>query len=80
MIPSEKLKDIELTVAYSNRLDTEDIKWLINRVHRLTEALDYIEGNCEYGMDGQCDPRCDACVARKALEAGYLAEGRKANE
>ena len=47
----------------------KEVEWLINRVKKLEEALDYIEGNCEFGMDGECNPRCDACVARKALKA-----------
>lgn len=65
MNPQDKLKDIKL---YRKHLDIEDTDWLINRVEHLTEALNYIKGECDVGMFGKCKPMCAACIAKEALE------------
>ena len=59
MTPQEKLKDCE----DSHVVDTEEGKWLIARIKKLTEALEKVV--CE---KGDCDlVECE--LARKALES-----------
>lgn len=50
---------------------SDDVKWLIKRINKLTKALQTISGKCHHGFDevGTCDPVCDQCIAKKVLES-----------
>jgi hypothetical protein len=75
MKPSERLKEIEsvrdqwfehIDNAWIEQLPCGEVDWLINRVRRLTEALEFIQ-RC-----AQQYPKCNTSVevtARKALES-----------
>jgi len=76
MTPAERLKEIEnatyqipgfgtLEMQERNRLK-EDIRWLIARVKRLTEALELMAGNERYA-EGEHGHQF-VMIARKALE------------
>lgn len=64
MTPNERLKEIAKTYEFgakNNRI-AQDIEWLINRVKRLTEALELIAK--DFGTD-HCDG--NTMIAKKAL-------------
>lgn len=82
MKPNEKLKEIESKFGdqyYSLNEQTsvpaeQDIRWLVNRVKRLTDALEYIETNCGHSQAClqkdwlHCDAGCEfSFIAGKAL-------------
>lgn len=78
MKPKERLKEIE---EYINPLTgrlfppTSEVEWLINRVHRLTNALEYYSNDKNFKWKYKVDPTGSHVelditndIARKALE------------
>lgn len=71
MKPSERVKEIENKWCDSiGKIDTSEVNWLINRVKRLTEALEDITSHCGLGSDtpGEVIALAFNLRAHKALE------------